>query len=59
MDRQEVSDAVWERIEPHLSGKASDPGRTGRDNRLSDRAAKGAGAEADRRLFTAAHPWCI
>ena len=34
MDRQELSDAVWERIEPHLPGKASDPGRTGRDNRL-------------------------
>jgi putative transposase len=34
MDRHELSDAVWERIEPHLPGKASDPGRTGRDNRL-------------------------
>lgn len=34
MDRQELSDALWERIEPHLPGKASDPGRTGRDNRL-------------------------
>ena len=34
MDRQELSDAVWERISPHLPGKASDPGRTGRDNRL-------------------------
>ncbi|MGI9376167.1 MAG: transposase [Tsuneonella suprasediminis] len=34
MDRQELSDAGWERIEPHLLGKASDPGRTGRDNRL-------------------------
>src|SRR3546814_13046192 len=33
MDRHELSDAVWERIEPHLPGKASDPGRTGRDNR--------------------------
>ena len=34
MDRQELSDAVWERIAPHLPGKATDPGRTGRDNRL-------------------------
>ena len=34
MDRQELSDAVWERISPHLPGKATDPGRTGRDNRL-------------------------
>jgi putative transposase len=34
MDRQELSDSVWERIEPHLPGKASDPGRSGRDNRL-------------------------
>jgi transposase len=34
MDRQELSDALWEGIEPHLRGKASDPGRTGRDNRL-------------------------
>ncbi len=34
MERQEVSDALWERIEPHLPGKAGDPGRTGRDNRL-------------------------
>jgi len=34
MDRQELSDTIWERIEPHLPGKASDPGRTGRDNRL-------------------------
>nr|WP_317154003.1 IS5 family transposase [Sphingopyxis indica] len=34
MDRQELSDAVWERMAPHLPGKATDPGRTGRDNRL-------------------------
>ena len=34
MDRQELSDAIWTRIEPHLPGKPSDPGRTGRDNRL-------------------------
>lgn len=33
MDRQELSDAVWERISPHLPGKATEPGRTGRDNR--------------------------
>jgi transposase len=34
MDRQELNDGVWSRIEPYLPGKASDPGRTGRDNRL-------------------------
>lgn len=34
MDRQELSDSVWARIEPHLPGKKSDPGRSGRDNRL-------------------------
>jgi transposase len=34
MDRQELSDAVWERISPHLPGKVTDPGRSGRDNRL-------------------------
>lgn len=34
MERQELNDALWSRIEPHLPGKASDPGRTGRDNRL-------------------------
>ena len=34
MGRQELSDGVWERISSHLPGKAADPGRTGRDNRL-------------------------
>ena len=34
MDRQELSDSVWARIELHLPGKESDPGRSGRDNRL-------------------------
>jgi len=33
MERQELNDRVWEMIEPHLPGKESDPGRTGRDNR--------------------------
>jgi transposase len=32
--RYELSDAQWERIAPLLSGKISDPGRTGADNRL-------------------------
>ena len=32
--RYEVSDAQWQRIEPLLSGKATDPGRTATDNRL-------------------------
>jgi putative transposase len=34
MDRQDVSDTVWERMAPHLPGKTSDPGRSGQDNRL-------------------------
>lgn len=34
MIRTLLSDAQWERIEPILPGKASDPGRTATDNRL-------------------------
>lgn len=29
-----VSDEIWARLEPHLPGKKSDSGATGRDNRL-------------------------
>ena len=29
-----LKDHQWERMEPHLPGKRSDPGRTGADNRL-------------------------
>ena len=32
--RHELSDEQWERIEPHLPGRPSDPGRTAEDNRL-------------------------
>lgn len=32
--RYELSDAQWQRIADLLPGKASDPGRTGSDNRL-------------------------
>jgi transposase len=32
--RHELTDEQWERIKDHLPGKASDPGRTARDNRL-------------------------
>lgn len=32
--RYELSDAQWRRIEALLPGKVTDPGRTGRDNRL-------------------------
>ena len=32
--RYELTDAQWRRIEDLLPGKASDPGRTGADNRL-------------------------
>lgn len=34
MARPELSDAVWDRMAPLLPGKVTDPGRTGRDNRL-------------------------
>jgi transposase len=34
MIRTLLTDAQWERIEPILPGKASDPGRTATDNRL-------------------------
>jgi transposase len=34
MKRYELSEAQWQRIAPLLPGKASDPGRTGSDNRL-------------------------
>jgi putative transposase len=34
MIRRVLRDAQWLRMEPHLPGKASDPGRTGADNRL-------------------------
>ena len=29
-----VTDQVWQRLEPHLPGKASDAGATAKDNRL-------------------------
>jgi transposase len=32
--RYELSDAQWERIKDLLPGKAGDPGRSGKDNRL-------------------------
>ena len=34
MERQELNDRVWALMAPHLPGKAGDPGRTGRNNRL-------------------------
>lgn len=34
MDRYVLTDAQWAKIEPHFLGKATDPGRTGRNNRL-------------------------
>lgn len=30
----ELSEAAWEKLSPHLAGKAGDVGRTGADNRL-------------------------
>lgn len=32
--RHELADEQWLKIEPHLPGRAADPGRTGEDNRL-------------------------
>lgn len=34
MIRMMLTDSQWERIAPLLPGKAGDPGRSGRDNRL-------------------------
>lgn len=34
MDRLILTNAQWAKMEPHCQGKASDPGRSGRDNRL-------------------------
>ena len=34
MDRFVLTDAQWAKMEPHCLGKASDPGRSGGDNRL-------------------------
>ena len=34
MDRLILTDAQWAKMEPHCEGKAGDPGRSGRDNRL-------------------------
>jgi hypothetical protein len=33
-DRFVVDDTVWETVVPLLSGKPTDPGGTGKDNRL-------------------------
>jgi transposase len=34
MDRLCLTDAQWAKMEPHCLGKATDPGRSGGDNRL-------------------------
>ena len=34
MDRDVLTDAQWAQIEPHCLGKPTDPGRSGRNNRL-------------------------
>ena len=34
MERFVLTDAQWALIEPHCLGKSTDPGRSGRDNRL-------------------------
>jgi hypothetical protein len=33
MNRLSLTNAQWEKIEPHCLGKKSDPGRTGGDGR--------------------------
>ncbi len=33
MDRTVLTDAQWAKMEPHCLGKATDPGRSGMDNR--------------------------
>ncbi len=34
MDRDVLTDAQWAKMEPHCLGKPTDPGRSGRNNRL-------------------------
>ena len=34
MERLVLTDAQWAKMEPHCLGKAEDPGRSGRNNRL-------------------------
>src|SRR3546814_3443650 len=34
MERFVLTDAQWAKMEPHCLGKPTDPGRSGRDNRL-------------------------
>ncbi len=34
MDRYGLTDAQWAKMEPHCLGKPTDPGRSGRNNRL-------------------------
>jgi transposase len=34
MERFALTDAQWAKMEPHCLGKPTDPGRSGRDNRL-------------------------
>ena len=34
MERFVLTDAQWAKMEPHCLGKPSDPGRSGKDNRL-------------------------
>jgi transposase len=34
MDRYILTDAQWAQMEPHCLGKPTDPGRSGKDNRL-------------------------
>lgn len=34
MERFVLTDALWAKMEPHCLGKPTDPGRSGRDNRL-------------------------
>jgi len=34
MDRLILTDTQWAKMEPHCLGKPSDPGRSGKDNRL-------------------------
>ncbi len=33
-DRFVITDGIWEQVEPHLCGKSTDCGVTGKDNRL-------------------------
>ena len=53
MIRTVVTNAQWRKMEPHCLGKASDPGRTGSDNRMFIEAVLWVERDVFKRIFDA------